>query len=215
MESRMDTSRAKGHKIGRRLEFQEVHRLYRPRIYRYLSRLVGPSEAEDLAQEVFLKVSRAMKNFRGGSQVSTWIYRIATNTALDEIRKRSFKRPLSALGAEKPGSAAEPEIDGQEERASRAEKDSPTAESSLIQKEMLDCLRVYVDKLPPNHRAVIVLSVLEGMKNREIAEILGISLETVKIRLHRGRSRLVRELETHCGWYRDRRNRLTWDGKIL
>ena len=214
MERNRGTARAEGHKSGRRLDFREVHRSYRPKIFRYLSRLVGPSEAEDLTQEVFLKVSRAMKNFRGGSQVSTWIYRIATNTALDEMRKPSFKRPVTTRGSEKPCSAGEPEIE-EEESADRPEGESPAAELSLIQKEMLDCLSIYVDKLPPNYRAVIVLSVLEGMKNRDIAEILGISLETVKIRLHRGRSRLVKELETHCGWYRDRRNRLTWDGKIL
>jgi RNA polymerase sigma-70 factor (ECF subfamily) len=214
MERHRGTARAATHKSEGRPDFKEVHRLYRPKILRYLSRLVGPSEAEDLTQEVFLKVSRAIKNFRGGSQVSTWIYRIATNTALDEMRKPSFKRHPAALQAEKQDSAGRPE--GKEgESAAQAEEESSTAESSLIRKEMLDCLRVYVDKLPPNNRAVIVLSVLEGMKNREIAEILGISLETVKIRLHRGRSRLVKELETHCGWYRDRRNRLTWDGKII
>jgi RNA polymerase sigma-70 factor (ECF subfamily) len=215
MESRMDTARAGGRKCGRRLDFQEVHRSYRARIFRYLSRLVGPSEAEDLTQEVFLKVSRALKSFRGGSQVSTWIYRIATNTALDALRKPSFNGRPADVRSEKPGPAGERGTEEAVETASRAEEEAPTAESSLIQREMLDCLRAYVDKLPPNYRAVIVLSVLEGMKSREIAAILGISLQTVKIRLHRGRSRLVKELETHCGWYRDRRNRLTWDGKIL
>jgi RNA polymerase sigma-70 factor (ECF subfamily) len=215
MESRMDTARAGGRKSGDRLDFQEVHRSYRARILRYLSRLVGPSEAEDLTQEVFLKVSRALKNFRGGSRVSTWIYRIATNTALDALRKPSFHIPTAALRSETPGSAGERGIEEDTESADRTEEGSPTAESSLIQSEMLDCLRRHVDTLPPNYRAVIVLSVLEGMKTREIAAILGISLQTVKIRLHRGRTRLVKELETHCGWYRDRRNRLTWDGKIL
>jgi RNA polymerase sigma-70 factor (ECF subfamily) len=215
MESRMDTFRTGGHKSGRRLDFQEVHRSYRARILRYLSRLVGPSEAEDLTQEVFLKVSRALKNFRGGSQVSTWIYRIATNTALDAMRKPSFHVPTAPLRSETPGPTGERGTEEDAESADRAGEESPTAESSLMQREMLDCLRAYVNKLPPNYRAVIVLSVLEGMKTREIADILGISLQTVKIRLHRGRSRLVKELETHCGWYRDRRNRLTWDGKIL
>jgi RNA polymerase sigma-70 factor (ECF subfamily) len=210
----MGVARAKSQGSQRRLDFQEVHRLYRPKIFRYLTRLVGPSEAEDLTQEVFLKVSRAIKNFKGGSQVSTWIYKIATNTALDEMRKPSFKRPAAALTAEKSGSALRPEAE-EEQASSPPELESSMAELSLIQKEMYDCLRSYIDKLPPNYRAVIILSVLEGMKNREIAEILGTSVETVKIRLHRGRSKLVKELEIHCGWYRDRRNRLTWDGKIL
>jgi len=157
-------------------------------------------------------VSRAIKNFRGGSQVSTWIYKIATNTALDEMRKPTFQRP-AALTAERSGSSGEP-IE-QEKCAAQSEGESPAAELSLIQREMFDCLRTYIDRLPANYRAVIILSVLEGMKSREIAKILGTSIETVKIRLHRGRQKLVKELEVHCGWYRDSRNRLTWDGKIL
>jgi RNA polymerase sigma-70 factor (ECF subfamily) len=213
MERKRGAPRAEGRQGEPRLDFQEIHRLYRPRIFRYLARLVGPSEAEDVTQEVFIKVSRAMKNFRGGSRVSTWIYKIATNAALDEVRKPNFKRSETAP-ADRPCSTGDPEV-GEDERTARAEEESNGAELSLIHQEMFDCLRTYIDRLPPNLRAVVVLSVLEGMKNREIADILGISLEMAKIRLHRGRSKLVKELEAHCGWYRDRRNRLTWDGTIL
>lgn len=213
MEKSRSLARAEGRKSKRRLDFQEIHDLYRPRILRYLARLVGRLEAEDLTQEVFLKVSRAMKNFRGRSQISTWIYRIATNTALDELRKPSFKRPEPAP-AGKPCSSGKPGVE-QGDRTDLAEEESSAAELSVIQQEMFDCLLTHIEKLAPNHRAVVVLSILEGMKNREIADILGISLETAKIRLHRGRTKLVKELEAHCGWYRDRRNRLTWDGKIL
>ena len=77
------------------------------------------------------------------------------------------------------------------------------------------CLRKYIDKLPARQRAVVVLSFLEGLKNAEIARILGVTVPTVKIRVHRGRAQLVKELEAHCGWFRDMRNHLTWDGKIL
>jgi RNA polymerase sigma-70 factor (ECF subfamily) len=80
---------------------------------------------------------------------------------------------------------------------------------------MWGCLRNFVDKLPANYRTVIVLSVLEEMKNNEIAEILGVSLETVKIRLHRGRTKLRKELMTHCGLSRDMRNEISWDGERI
>ncbi len=179
-------------------EFQELHYKFRPKILRYLTRLVGEAEAEDLTQETFLKVSRSLRTFKGRSQVSTWIYRIATNTALDRLRSPSFLSPGRGNTA-----AKRPSMEGIE------------AESSLIIKEMNGCVRKFINKLPPNPRAVVVLSVLEGMKNIEIAKILGITLETVKIRLHRGRSQLKKELETHCGWYRDARGSITWDGKIL
>src|SRR3989304_7037573 len=74
------------------LEFQKVFDAYQPRILRYLARLVGEHEAEDLTQEVFVKVSQALKTFRGEAQLSTWIYRIATNAALDRLRSPSFPR---------------------------------------------------------------------------------------------------------------------------
>ena len=195
-------------------EFQELHHKFRPVILRYLTRLVGEGEAEDLTQETFLKVSRSLKDFKGLSQVSTWIYRIATNTALDRLRNPSFLSP----GRGKTPTKRTP-LDGIEAEArepdGRVEEKPASVESSLILKEMNGCVREFINKLPANQRAVVVLSVLEGMKNIEIAEILGITLETVKIRLHRGRSQLKKELEAHCGWYRDARGAITWDGKIL
>ena len=78
------------------LEFEQIHADFRPKIQRYLIRLVGEQEAEDLTQEVFVKVSRALKNFRGESQLSTWLYRIATNTALDRIDSPSYQRAIQA-----------------------------------------------------------------------------------------------------------------------
>src|SRR5512136_733600 len=74
------------------LDFQEIYDTYQPRMLRYLVRLVGEPEAEDLAQEVFAKVSRALETFRGESQLSTWLYRIATNAAIDKMRTASFRQ---------------------------------------------------------------------------------------------------------------------------
>jgi RNA polymerase sigma-70 factor (ECF subfamily) len=80
---------------------------------------------------------------------------------------------------------------------------------------MLACFKNIVENLPASYRPVILLSLLEDMKNTEIAEILEIPLETVKIRLHRGRAKLRKELEAHCGFYRDARKNIIWDGRIL
>ncbi len=71
------------------LEFQAVHDRFRSRILRYLARLVGEGEAEDVTQSVMLKVSEKLVEFRGDSDVSTWIYRIATNAAVDRLRGRA------------------------------------------------------------------------------------------------------------------------------
>jgi RNA polymerase sigma-70 factor (ECF subfamily) len=78
---------------------------------------------------------------------------------------------------------------------------------------MNDCIRNFVEKLPENYKTVLVLSELEGLQNQEIAEILGLTLDTVKIRLHRARGKLKKELETHCNFYRDERNELACDLK--
>ena len=71
------------------LNFEQVHADFRPQVQRYLARMVGEQEAEDLTQEVFVKINRALGTFRGESKLSTWVYRIATNTALDRLRDQA------------------------------------------------------------------------------------------------------------------------------
>jgi RNA polymerase sigma-70 factor (ECF subfamily) len=191
-------------------DFQKLHHTFRAKILRYLTRLVGEHEAEDLTQEVFLRVSQALKNFKGRSQLSTWIYRIATHAAIDRLRSPSFKSSARKEAPKIP--SAEIEVEVEEKDVSTGLKPS-SIEEALIRKEMWECIREFVEKLPVSYRTVVVLSDLEGVKNNEIAKILGISLATVKIRLHRGRSMLRKEFETHCGLYRDARNELAWDGE--
>ena len=176
------------------LEFQKIYDAYQPRILGYLVRLVGEYEAEDLTQEVFVKVNQALANFRGEAKLSTWIYRIATNTALDRLRSPSFRKRLSDDSIEN----GEAEIDDKD--AWTGEK-KPLVEQQLVRMEMNQCIRDFIDKLPENYRPVLVLSELEGKSNKEIAEILGVSLGTVKIRIHRAREKLKEELTLHCDSY--------------
>lgn len=191
-------------------DFQEIYKTFQPRILRYLTRLVGKNEAEDLTQEVFIKISRGLKDFRGKSQLSTWIYRIATNAALDKLRSPYFQQTIQ----KRLMSNADVEVEEHEEH-----KDVWTGEiirpidQDLIRKEMNECIRNFIENLPDNYRTIIVLSELEGLKNREIAVILGVSLDTVKIRQHRARLKLKKELEAHCIFYRDDRNELACDLK--
>jgi RNA polymerase sigma-70 factor, ECF subfamily len=178
--------------------FEEVYREFQPKIRRYLNRFVGSAESEDLTQEVFAKVSRALPRFRGDASVSTWVYRIATNAAVDRLRSPSrARRDDAALpdGMNVPAAAA------------------PDVEQTLVRRDMNDCIRQYVDRLPPSYRSVVILSEEEGLANREIAEALGVSLDTVKIRLHRARLRLKKELGDGCSFYRDERNELACEPK--
>ncbi len=179
------------------MNFQELYKEFQPRIRRYLSHLVGPDEAEDVAQDVFAKVSQALPEFRGDSTVSTWIYRIATNSAVDRLRSLSARR------------LSEVPLDGE----NRATDGSPDAEHRVFRKEMRHCLDQYIDKLPASYRSVFILSEDEGLTNPEIADALGISLHTVKIRLHRARLRLRLELERRCRFSRDARNELVCEPK--
>ncbi len=187
-------------------DFQLVYREYYPKIVGYLRRLVGEAEAEDVAQETFVKASKALDGFRGDSSLSTWLYRIATNAAMDHLRKPASRRTPPI-----PGGLPD---DDSSVGDDRAPGDSvPVLDTLLIRKDMNECIRGIVDGLPENYRTVLVLSDLEGMMNAEIAEVVGISLDTVKIRLHRARVRLRKELEAKCNFYRDERNELACDRK--
>ena len=172
------------------LEFQSVYEAYQPRILRYVARIAGAAEAEDLTQEVFVKVARSLNTFRGDSQLSTWIYRIATNTAIDRMRAASFQQEVESPSAEESGDEDEKEAAGEEERFS--------PERRLMRKEMQDCFMDCLNRLPVSYRAVVVLSELEEFSNQEIANILGLSLDVVKILLHRGRTRLLQALRENC-----------------
>lgn len=194
----------------RELDFQNIYDTFQPKIHRYLIRLVGEYEAEDLTQEVFVKISQRLKSFRGESQLSTWVYRIATNAALDKVRSPSFQQMVQKRSLS--NSIAEGEIEIEDKVVWTGEKITPV-DQQLIRKEMNDCIRNFIEKLPENHKAILVLSELEGLQAREIAEILQISLDTVKIRLHRAKAKLKKELETHCSFYRDERNELACDLK--
>ena len=188
-------------------DFQKIHDDFRPRILRYLTRLVGEGEAEDLTQEVFARIGRALKSFRGESKLSTWIYQIATNVAVDRLR-RSSARP----GDEKR-LPVEDIVETEEDKEIWTGEQTLSTEQRVIRQEMNGCIREIIETLPQTYRSVIILSELEGFKDAEIADILGLSLQAAKIRLHRARTRLKEELKTACVFYRDERNEFACDRK--
>ena len=200
------TSRMEGFMTDTRLSFQEIHDQFRSKILRYLAHMVGENEAEDLTQEVFVKVSQALPTFRGESSVSTWLYKVATNTALDKLRNKSFKPvhqdgPLITLDSLHNEKAALPDVG------------EPSAEQRAIRGEVNACIRGVIDRLPENYKTPIVLSDIEGLSDKEVARILGLSLRAAKMRIHRARERLRKELADYCVFYRNEQNEFTCDVK--
>jgi RNA polymerase sigma-70 factor, ECF subfamily len=188
-----------------RPDFREVHDTLRPRVLRYLARMAGEAEAEDLAQEVFEKVGRGLGNFRGDAEVSTWVYRIATNTALDRIRRRG--KPMDSVDP----SLVDATVIAESDRNVWTDEIRQTLEGRVIRDEMNACIREVINRLPENYRTVIILGDLEGFQDREIAEILGLSLRNAKVRLHRARVQLRKALEKTCVFYRSEENELACD----
>ncbi len=176
------------------VRFDEVYASSHEAILGYLRRITGDvTLAEDLTQETFSRVARGLPRFRGDSKLTTWLYRIATNTFLDHRRR------LKTRTTEIP----ELDLDMLDDVSSDLEDPAPKLPDRLLDdSEMGRCVREFVDGLHDEQRAVIVLHDLEGFKNREIAEILGCSLGTVKIRVHRARQELRDVLGENCEFYR-------------
>jgi RNA polymerase sigma-70 factor (ECF subfamily) len=183
------------------MDFSAVYQEYQPKIHRYLTHFSGEAEAADLTQAVFLKVSRSLDGFRGDSSLSTWIYRIATNTAHDHA--------ASSLARQKECEQLFEDDASVDDFPSR----SPGTDREYIRREMNACIRGVVDQLPENYRTVLLLGEFEELSNAEIAAILDISLDTVKIRLHRARTALRNAMECHCSFYHDERSELMCDRK--
>lgn len=151
-------------------------------LVRYLTGFVGrPETAEDLAQEAFIRIYRHAREYREVAKVSTWLYRIATNLALNEIRDRK-RRPALSLHAP-IGDDGEERIDG----VADAREDPPPRRAELA--DLTSRVRAVIAELPELYRMVLLLCDLEGLTYEAAAEALGVKIGTVRSRLFRARER--------------------------
>ncbi|UCE65844.1 MAG: sigma-70 family RNA polymerase sigma factor [Candidatus Zixiibacteriota bacterium] len=188
------------------IQFNDIFNTYQKPIYNYVLRMVRNNDiAEELSQEIFIKTYNNLSSFQGNSKISTWIYQIATNTCLDYFRTSGYKKSKSTDQLDQDFFSEETQIDDVSKILS--------LEEGLIKSEMAECIRDYIESLPGDYRTVIILHDLEGFKNREIANILDFSLDTVKIRLHRARKKLQSILASNCDFYRDKNDVLCCDRK--
>lgn len=159
-------------------------------------------EAEDITQETMLRAHRSISGLKDHKCLVPWLYRIATNICRDHFRK---KRRIRKEAQDSDSGLLFPN-DLRDENAPRLDKVMECA-------EMGKCVQRYFKELSDSYRAVILLHDMEGLKNQEIADMLGISLDTAKVRLHRARKQLRNILEGVCHFYRDERGVLVCEPK--
>ncbi len=188
---------------GRGLEAENASVLFTgdyQRIFRYIQSMVrDEAEAEDLTQETFLRAYQRRDTLREEAARTAWLYRIATHMSLDRLRRYARRAPL------------ESEVDPDETDV--AEPNSPSLQQTMEQDEMSGCVQDYLNRLPDNYRAVILLHDMHELTAQEIAQLLGESLPTVKIRLHRARVKLTAALRAGCDFSYDESSTLTCESK--
>jgi RNA polymerase sigma-70 factor, ECF subfamily len=182
------------------LNYHEIYDSYYQKIQRYLARIVGHDEAEDISQEVFIKINKSLDTLQDENKLSYWIYRVALNAARDHIRMKKSKIPVVSFedlsGAIDSGSHSK--------LKEFADTRLKTPDEKLIKDEMMQCYIDFIEKLPEKYYEIYVLDEFEGLSNQEIADKLSISIDTVKIRLHRARTELHALLRKNCSCYSDK-----------
>ncbi len=177
-------------------EFACLVRECRPQLVRFLSRLVGEADAEDVVQIALSKAAQAFGAFRGEASPRSWLFRIAMNAGHDWNRARHASEPLPT----------------DDEEASELAEDAGQ-ERRLVREQMGRCVGHILQKLPETYRTVLALSDCDELSDRELAAVLGATVGAAKIRLHRARTRLKDLLEQECTFYRDEANVLCCDRK--
>ncbi len=161
--------------------FEDLVRSHEKTVYNLALRMTGdPQDAEDMAQEAFLKAYRSLGEFRGESKFSVWLYRIVSNVCLDHLRRQS-RRPTVSLTAE-------------DEEGEQTQWDVPdeslSPERLLEQKLTREAVQKGLNALPEEQRQILLLREIRGLSYEEIGRILDLEPGTVKSRIFRARKRL-------------------------
>jgi RNA polymerase sigma-70 factor (ECF subfamily) len=169
-------------KAGDERAFEEVLKRYELKVFNLTRGMLRhDDDAQDALQETFLSVFRNIGRFKGDSSLSTWIYRIAVNSAL--MKKRKGKREERNVTIDE----YMPEFDDTGHRVAVVPDWHPTVDQMLLNKELGSMLRLWIAELPADYRTVFLLRDQEELGNDEVAAILGLSVAAVKSRLHRAR----------------------------
>lgn len=169
---------------GDREAFNRLVDKYSKSIINYIYRFSGSREdAEDLAQEVFIKVYNAAANYVPSAKFTTWLYRIASNVSIDYLRKKKHSRGTSSLDEQQESEEGSPA------RQIADEKQKP-ADKEVLDKETSDNINKALLTLPENQRAAIIMKVYEDKSYADIAGVLGVSVPSVESLIFRARQAL-------------------------
>ncbi|SHJ21431.1 RNA polymerase, sigma-24 subunit, RpoE [Geosporobacter subterraneus DSM 17957] len=176
--------------------FELLIKEYQKLAFNIAYRMLGNTEdAADATQDAMIKVYKSINSFKGNSSFSTWLYRIVTNTCLDELRKRKKDKTLSYdRGIETEEGTLEREIPDT--------RNIP--EEAVERKEQLQDLVEAINRLPEQHKTVIVLRDIKGFSYEQIAEILDCSQGTIKSRISRARMALKENMQKNTELYKNR-----------
>lgn len=182
MSALLDEVLVKRAQDGDRNSLSELMVRYERKTYNLAYRLMGNhADASDAAQEALVRVCLRLQNFRGDSAFSTWLFRVVTNTCLDELRRRGRLRHASL-------DDGLPVEEGAVPRQSPDETEGPVEYAE--RQEIQAAVKRAINRLPDEYRVVVVMRDLQGLSYHEIATILGTTLGTIKSRLHRARQAL-------------------------
>lgn len=152
---------------GDRQAMEALYHRFKRRVFSMVARIAGPQDAEEVSQEVFMRIYRGLMKFRGDSALDTWVYRLTVNAAVSHVSRR----PARAEGEE-------------------ALQHVPIAEGPARDPRLAARLETALSELPGGYRAVLVLHDIEGLSHEEIAEILGCRVGTSKSQLHKARGKM-------------------------
>jgi RNA polymerase sigma-70 factor, ECF subfamily len=168
---------------GNTAAFGDLVARYQDRLYNTIVRLVDHAEdARDVVQETFLHAYQSLHSFKGDSLFFTWLYRIAVNTAISMKRKQ---RPVLRIQSAREGENFQEPLD-------RSEESRPSYALEMAEEERR--IQDALGRLSPEHRAVLIMKDMDGMKYEEMAEVVDVAIGTIRSRLHRARLELRRIL---------------------
>ena len=155
-------------------------------------------DAEEVAQDVLLKVVNKIELFRGESALSSWIYRITFNTAMSRLRNGRFSRPHEVLAGDLMAKSND-EFGGNSNAIFDAADWSNLGDESVMRRQMRDAVIAALQEMPVVYRIPVMLRDLQGMSTEEASKVLKVKTQTLKSRLHRGRTFLRTRLQDFAG----------------